>query len=156
MVNLFHVTKAVHIVSSTVLFGTTGGTVFYKWMVDRSRNVPAIRLVAENVFVAFWLFTTPALAIQITTGIVLTKWVGYPFDHGWVAKLLVLYCIAVLCWLPAAGLQYNMRKLARVAEKSGSALSARYATDSRWWLVLSVAIGASLLLIFWLMVHKPG
>jgi uncharacterized membrane protein len=154
MVNLFHVTKAIHIVSSTVLFGTTGGTVFYKYMVDRSGSLPAIRALADNILVALWLFTIPALLVQIATGIMLTKWVGYSFGHGWVAKSLLLYGIAALCWIPVAELQYDMRKLARAAQ--GTDLPVPYVTASRLWLVLYVAIGMCLLLVFWLMVHKPA
>jgi uncharacterized membrane protein len=35
--------KAIHVVSSTILFGTGLGTAFFKWIVDRAGNVAAIR-----------------------------------------------------------------------------------------------------------------
>lgn len=44
--------KVIHIVSSTVLFGTGLGTAFFKWTVDRSGNISAIRIVSERVVLA--------------------------------------------------------------------------------------------------------
>lgn len=49
--------KAIHIVSSTVLFGTGLGTALFKWIVDRAGSVVAIRVVGEKVVLADWLFT---------------------------------------------------------------------------------------------------
>src|ERR1700676_397703 len=55
--------KAIHIISSTVLFGTGLGTAFFKWIVDRSGNIPAIRVVSGKVVLADWLFTSPAIVV---------------------------------------------------------------------------------------------
>jgi uncharacterized membrane protein len=49
----------------------------------------------------------------------MAKWVGFPLAHGWVAKSIILYCIAVVCWLPTAKLQFDMRSLVRDAERGG-------------------------------------
>jgi uncharacterized membrane protein len=58
--NAYAALKFVHIVSSTLLFGTGLGTAFFMWMSHRSGNVPAIANAARLTVLADWLFTTPA------------------------------------------------------------------------------------------------
>ena len=120
--------KAIHIVSSTILFGTGLGTAFFKWIVDRSGNVSAIRVVSEKVVLADWLFTSPAIVIQALTGVALARLMGFPMTHGWVAYAIALYCIAGLCWLPVVWLQMRMRDLARLSDAHGSPLAPTYWT----------------------------
>ena len=112
--------KAIHIVSSTVLFGTGLGTAFFKWAVDRSRNVAAIRVVSERVVLADSLFTSPAIVVQAVTGVALARLMGFPLTHGWVAYSIGLYCIAGFCWLPVVWLQMRMRDLARDSDSHGN------------------------------------
>jgi len=148
--------KAVHIVSSTVLFGTGLGTAFFKWAVDRSRNVAAIRVVSERVVLADWLFTSPAIVVQAVTGVALAHLTGFPLTHGWVAYAIGLYCIAGLCWLPVVWLQMRMRNLARDSDLRGTPLAATYWNYARIWFWLGVPAFLSLVVVFWLMVAKPG
>ena len=65
--------KWIHIVSSTLLFGTGLGSAFYKYMADRSKNVSAIALTNRLVVLADWMFTTPAIIIQPVTGFILSR-----------------------------------------------------------------------------------
>jgi len=155
-VTAYYILKAVHIVSSTVLFGTGLGTAFFKWAVDRSRNVAAIRVVSERVVLADWLFTSPAVVVQAVTGVALARLIGFPLTHGWVAYAIGLYCIAGLCWLPVVWLQMRMRDLARDSESSGKSLGPTYWIYARVWFWLGVPAFLSLVVIFWLMVAKPG
>jgi uncharacterized membrane protein len=148
--------KAIHILSSTVLFGTGLGTAFFKWIVDRSGNIPAIRVVSEKVVLADWLFTSPAIAVQAATGITLARLMGFPITHGWVAYAIALYCIAGLCWLPVVWLQMQMRDLARDSDSQGISLAPIYWSYARVWFWLGVPAFLSLVAVFWLMVAKPG
>ena len=147
--------KAIHIVSSTILFGTGLGTAFFKWAVDRSGNVAAIRVVSERVVLADWLFTSPAIVIQAVTGVSLARLVGYPLTHGWLACAIGLYLVAGLCWLPVVWLQMRMRDLARVSESSGTPLNHRYWDYARTWFWLGMPAFLALIIVFWLMVAKP-
>jgi uncharacterized membrane protein len=147
--------KVIHIVSSTVLFGTGLGTAFFKWSVDRSGNLAAIRVVSEKVVLADWLFTTPAVIVQAVTGISLAHLLGYPIGRGWLLYAVALYCVAGLCWLPVVWLQIQMRDLARDAERHATALSQRYWTLARIWFWLGVPAFAGVAAVFWLMVNKP-
>jgi len=148
--------KAIHIVSSTILFGTGLGTAFFKWIVDRSGNVSAIRVVSEKVVLADWLFTSPAIVIQALTGVALARLMGFPMTHGWVAYAIALYCIAGLCWLPVVWLQMRMRDLARNSDSGGPPLPSAYWSYARIWFWLGVPAFLSLVVVFWLMVAKPS
>ena len=148
--------KAIHIVSSTVLFGTGLGTAFFKWAVDRSRNVVAIRVVSERVVMADWLFTSPAIVVQAVSGVILARMMGFSLTHGWVAYAIGLYLIAGLCWLPVVWLQMQMRDLARDSDAQGTPLPPTYWAYARAWFWLGVPAFVSLVVVFWLMVAKPG
>jgi uncharacterized membrane protein len=155
-VTLYVPLKAIHIISSTVLFGTGLGTAFFKWIVDRSGSVAAIRVVSERVVLADWLFTTPAIVVQAVTGVALARLAGFPITHGWVAYDIGLYCVAGLCWLPVVWLQMRMRDLARASDSRGTPLAPTYWVYARVWFWLGVPAFLSLVVVFWLMVAKPG
>jgi uncharacterized membrane protein len=148
--------KVIHIVSSTVLFGTGLGIAFFKWIVDRTGSVSAIKVVSEKVVLADWLFTTPAIVVQAMTGIALATTLGFPITRGWVLYSIILYGIAGACWLPVVAIQMQMRNLAREAERTKAELSDQYWRLARVWFWLGVPAFVSLLGVFWLMVNKPA
>ena len=154
--NEYIILKVIHIISSTVLFGTGLGIAFFKWSVDRTGNVSAIRAVSEKVVLADWLFTTPAIIIQPLTGIALATKLGHPLFKGWLLYSLVLYGVAGMCWLPVVVLQIQMKRLARDADRQGVPLDERYWVRARRWYLLGIPAFASLVAVFWLMVSKPG
>lgn len=154
--NEYALLKLIHIVSATILFGTGLGTAFFKWIVDRRGNVQAIRVVAESVVLADWLFTTPAVVVQAITGIALAQWAGFPLTSGWVLHAIILYCVAGACWIPVVFIQIRMRSLARAAVQAGTNVDRQYWQLARWWFWLGVPAFASVLGVFWLMVNKPG
>ncbi len=153
--NAYLALKVLHVISSTVLFGTGLGIAFFKWIVDRSGDVRAIRVVSERVVLADWCFTTPAIVVQAVTGIGLANLAGFPLAQGWLALAIVLYLFAGACWLPVVRLQIRMRDLARAADRSGTALPAQYRRHARAWFWLGVPAFLSLVVVFWLMVGKP-
>lgn len=148
--------KWLHIVCSTILFGTGIGIAFFKWMADRSGDVRAIRLSNERTVLADWLFTTPAVIIQPLSGVALAMLAGFPVMHGWVALSVCLYAMAGACWLPVVWLQLRMRALARVADDAGAALPPLYWRHARTWFWLGVPAFIALLGVYWLMVAKPA
>ncbi|KQN16088.1 DUF2269 domain-containing protein [Sphingomonas aurantiaca] len=146
--------KTVHILSSTLLFGTGLGTAFHGFMANRSGDLAARRIVNRNVVIADWLFTTPAVILQPVTGVWLARIAGYPLTTDWLAAAIVLYLFVGACWLPVVGIQIEMRRIVdRLAD--GEGLPARYFTLSRTWFLLGWPAFAGVLAIFWLMVAKP-
>jgi uncharacterized membrane protein len=154
-VNSYFVLKAIHIMSAAVLFGTGLGIAFFKWITDRSRNTGAIRVVSEKVVLADWLFTLPAILVQVLTGAALANSLGYSASHGWLAWSIALFCLAGLCWLPVVWLQIRMRDLVRAAGQSGTPIPDSYWAYSRTWLWLGIPAFVAVVVIFWLMVSKP-
>lgn len=148
--------KTVHIVSATILFGTGLGTAFFKWVTDRSGNVQAIRVVAERVVWADWMFTTPAVVVQAITGALLARLLGFSLSSGWVAHAIVLYVFTGACWIPVVWLQIKMRDLAREAVARKEALDEKYWRLARIWFWLGVPAFCAVLAIFALMVTKPS
>jgi uncharacterized membrane protein len=154
--NWYFILKTIHILSAAILFGTGLGIAFFKWITDRSQNVAAIRAVSDKVVAADWLFTLPAIVVQLVTGLALAKGLGYPLSHGWLAWSLGLFCLAGLCWMPVVWLQIRMRDLARASEQAGIALNKGYWDYARLWFWLGVPAFAAVIVVFFLMVAKPS
>ena len=147
--------KWIHILSATLLFGTGIGSAFFKFMTDRSGNIPAIAQTNRLVVLADWLFTTPTVILQPITGIWLALLAGYPLSSSWLLLSIGLYVIAGLCWLPVVALQIKMRKLSRVALEQHQELDEHYWKLARVWFWLGMPAFAALVVVYWLMVLKP-
>jgi len=147
--------KWVHILSSTILFGTGIGSAFFLFMANRRKDIAAIYFATRHVVIADWLFTTPAVILQLLTGLYLVHLGHYPLTEGWIKWGLVLYFFAGACWLPVVWMQIRMRDMAKAALTSGTSLPARYWLFDRWWVILGSLAFPTVAVIFWLMVAKP-
>jgi uncharacterized membrane protein len=147
--------KWLHIVSSTVLFGTGVGIAFFLLRAQRTRNVGIIAAVSREVVLADMLFTASAVVLQPVTGIALAVTVGYPLSSPWLVWSMALYGLVGCCWLPVVWLQMRMRDLAIEAAAKGSALPTEYRRYYRWWFGLGWPAFLGVLVIFYLMVAKP-
>ena len=148
--------KWLHILSSTVLFGTGIGIAFSRWITDRSKNIKAIRIVAEHTVLADWIFTTPAVIAQPLTGFALVYLSGYSLSSGWIFYTFVLYVIAGCCWIPVVWLQLRMRAMARLADDENHPLPERYWAFASLWFWLGVPAFSALVAVYGLMVFKPN
>lgn len=146
--------KTVHIVSSTLLFGTGLGTAFHGWMANRSGELAARRVVNRNVVLGDWLFTTPAVVVQPVTGVWLAQIAGFPLTTSWLATSIALYVLVGACWLPVVWIQVQMRRISDAAP-DGVPLPARYHRLSHWWFALGWPAFLGVIAIFYLMVGKP-
>jgi uncharacterized membrane protein len=155
-VSEYLVVKWLHVLSSTLLFGTGVGSAFYMLRACLSREPRAAWFVIGNVVIGDWLFTGTSVIVQAATGIWLARLAGFPMDRGWLLWSIVLYAVAVGCWLPVVVIQMRMRDLARQAAESGSALPANFWRAYRWWVALGIPAFFSLLAVFWLMIAKPA
>ena len=144
-----------HILSSTLLFGTGLGTAFHGWMAHRSGDVRAIAVASRNVVLADWLFTTPAVIVQPLTGRLLAWQAGIPFTTGWLALAVGLYILTGACWLPVVWLQIRMHQLAADAVRRGTELQPLYFCYARWWFILGWPAFLAVTAIFYLMVFQP-
>ncbi len=147
--------KTIHIISSTVLFGTGIGTAFQMWKAHRDGDVRTIAAVNRNVVIADWLFTTPAVIIQPLTGWLLLRAAGFDPMAPWLVLAYALYLLAGACWLPVVFIQLRLRDLAMAAAASSAPLDDRYWRLYRWWFALGWPAFGGLVIVFWLMVAKP-
>jgi len=150
------IVKWLHVISSTVLFGTGIGSAFYLLATTLSRDVRAVAVVARMVVRADWLFTATTAVLQPLTGFWLVHLAGLPLQTPWLKMSIYCYVLAMLCWLPVVWLQMRLRDLAAQAASSGQALPPRYWQLFRWWVVLGVPAFFLFLALFWLMVAKPA
>ena len=150
------VVKWLHVLSSTVLFGTGLGSAFYMFFTNRTGEVRAIAIVARRVVIADWLFTTPTAIVQPLTGFWLLHLSGMPWTSGWIVWSLVLYAIAGGCWLPVVWIQIRMAEMAERAASAGEALPPRFWRYHRAWTALGWPAFVAFIAIFFLMVVKPA
>jgi uncharacterized membrane protein len=148
--------KWVHIVSSTVLFGTGAGIAFFFVRAQRTGNVTVIASVGRDVVLADALFTATAVVIQPASGMALALIAGFPLSSPWLILSMALYVLVGACWLTVVWLQIWMRDLAIAAAASGTALPPEYRRYYRRWFALGWPAFIGVLVIFYLMVAKPS
>ncbi len=149
--------KWVHVLSSTLLFGTGLGSALYLFFTNRSREPRAIAVVTRRVVWADWLITTPTGILQPLTGAYLVHLAGLPWGATWIVGSFVLYGVAMLCWLPVVWLQIRMAAMAEAAVAVGaSTLPDRFWRYHRIWTALGIPAFAGFVVIFYLMVVKPA
>lgn len=153
--DLYFLAKWLHILSSTVLFGTGIGTAFQMVMAIRTRRAETVASVASAVVLADWVFTTPAGLIQPATGLWLIHLTGHPWNAPWLMATYALYVLAFLCWVPVVWLQYRIRDLARATHAAGAPLPDAAIRLWRIWFALGWPAFTALVAVFWLMVSKP-
>jgi uncharacterized membrane protein len=142
--------KWLHILTSTVLFGTGIGTAFQMVMAMKSQDAQVIHRVARHVVIADWLFTTPAGILQPLTGVALAHVAGYSLTESWLLTTYALYVLAFVCWVPVVRLQIRIRDLTAHGTIPDEAKRLY-----RIWFALGWPAFASLTAIYWLMVAKP-
>jgi len=147
--------KTVHIVTATILFGTGLGTAFFFWSSRRADD--SARLFAASTTVrADVLFTLPAVILQPLTGAWMAWRAGFDLRDPWLALSIALYLLAGLCWLPVVGLQIRMKKMLEAKVRGGEFDHGAFVRLQRLWFILGWPAFGGLLVVFFLMVAKPG
>jgi uncharacterized membrane protein len=89
--------------------------------------------------------------VQLLTGLWLAEHAAIAFTSAWLIAVLALYAFVGVCWLPVVAIQIRIRDLTQ----SGAAPGA-FKPLMHWWAALGTAAFSAVLVIFWLMVFKPG
>jgi uncharacterized membrane protein len=147
--------KWLHVLSSTVLFGTGLGSAFYVFTTNRGGDVRAIASATRRVVWADWLFTAPTALVQPLTGAWLVHLAGLPWTSRWLLWSLLLYALAGACWLPVVWLQIRMAEMAQAAAQREAPLPPLYWRYSAIWTWLGWPAFLAFIAIFYLMVVKP-
>ena len=89
------IAKWVHILTSTILFGTGVGTAFYLFAISLGRDTRAVATISRYVVIADWIFTATTIVLQPLTGWNLMRVMGLTMDARWLAWSIALYVLAV-------------------------------------------------------------
>ena len=152
----YQVVKWLHILSSTLLFGTGLGSAYYMFFTSLTRHPAATAIVVRRVVWADWIFTTPTIFIQPLTGFLLVYWGGWPLTAPWLLWSIVLYVLAGACWLPVVWIQIWMKAIAAESLRLGKELPDEYWRFARWWETLGYPAFFAMIAIYFLMVLKPS
>jgi uncharacterized membrane protein len=155
-VNAILVVKWLHVLSSTLLFGTGVGSAFYLFFVSRTRDVHAVAVVSRWVVVADWWFTATTIVFQPLSGFWLVHRMGYALTSRWIWWATGLFILAALCWLPVVWLQMRLRDVAKAADDAHTELPPAYWNYFGWWVALGVPAFVFFLAVFYLMVARPA
>ncbi|CAB3640266.1 DUF2269 family protein [Paraburkholderia rhynchosiae] len=148
------VIKWLHVLSSTILFGTGIGSAFYMLLTSLGRDARTVARVSKLVVLADWLFTTPTAILQPATGLYLVHLANMEIGSRWLAWSIGLYVLAIACWLPVVFLQIRLAASARVSADTGRPLSTGYWRLLSIWAALGAVAFFAFVAIFWLMVTK--
>ncbi len=152
--SLYFFIKLVHIVCATLILGTGIGTAFFMLTAYLNGDAAAIRVTSRHVVLADWIFTAPAVVLQFGTGLWLTSFLGISYTSAWFIAALGMFVLVGACWLPVVWIQIGMRRL--IEANVDNTLPGRFSVLMRIWVALGIPAFILTLLLFWLMVFKPG
>ncbi len=153
--DIYSITKAAHILSATVLFGTGLGTAFFMYRSRYSSDLKSKYDTARATVLADYIFTTPAVILQPLTGVALIGMVDYDAFEFWLIVSYGLFVLAGLCWLPVVWIQIRLKNLLLASLETGEDLPDQYHRLFRIWIVLGWPAFTALVVVFYLMVAKP-
>lgn len=153
--DLYTLTKTLHILSSTILFGTGIGIAFFMFRSMSTDNLQEKYYAAKNTVLADGIFTLPAVVIQPLSGIALIHMTGYDWTDFWLMATYVIYVIVGICWLPVVWIQIQLKTMLGEALENGTDLPERYYSLSKTWFLLGWPAFIGLMFVFYLMVSKP-
>lgn len=146
--------KLIHLLSSTLLFGTGLGTAFFMLRANVSKDISTLKSTTSSVVLADWLFTTPSVIIQPLSGYYLMKTANFAFDSLWFYLVVGLFTVAGVCWIPVVIIQVKLNAIAQNVY-AWDGLDRRYFKLYKIWMGLGVPAFLAVLVLFYLMVFKP-
>ncbi|KTD22534.1 DUF2269 family protein [Legionella londiniensis] len=152
----YFIVKVIHIISSTILFGSGLAIAFFMFCSKFSANLHEKYFAARYTVTADLVFTLPAVIIQPLTGFWMVWYAGYSWSASWLMLTYILYIIAGACWLPVVWLQIELKRILKLCIEQNYKLPGRYHQLFNLWFMLGWPAFLSLLVIFYLMVNKPS
>ncbi len=147
--------RLLHIVSSALMFGVGIGAFWFMLTAARSGSPAAVAVVTRNAVRAEWFLAAPVAVIQPASGYLLMLQLGYSFRSTWFVAVAVLYIVAGMCWIYLVKAELRLRDLAAL-HATASVLPPAFHSLLRRWVRLALGAFAGVLLLFGLMVFRPG
>ncbi|OIN85168.1 MAG: hypothetical protein AUJ12_09900 [Alphaproteobacteria bacterium CG1_02_46_17] len=149
------IVKTLHIISSTIVFGTGIGTAFFMLRSFFTDDIHEKYYAARSTVMADYIFTFPAVIFQPLSGIVLINLAGHDWNSSWLIWTYALYALAGACWIPVIWIQIELKKMLKQAVETGAPLPERYNRLFKIWFILGWPAFLGLVVIFYLMVSRP-
>jgi len=153
--DLYSVIKTIHIISSTVLFGTGLGIAFFMFRSCFTQNIHEKFYAIRTTVLADCLFTAPAVIIQPLSGAWLMMHGGFNWADKWLVATYALYLVAGVCWLPVVWIQIRLKQILQSCASNDVPLPESYHKLFRLWFILGWPAFTGLVIVFFLMVMKP-
>ncbi|BCZ96917.1 TPA: DUF2269 family protein [Legionella pneumophila] len=153
---LYFYLKFIHVLSSTILFGTGIGTASVMIYGHRTKNPIVIVAISKYVVFADWIFTGTSGILQPLTGFAMIYLAGFSWTSLWILGSILGYVVAACCWFPVVCLQIKMRDLAIETVKNNTTLPEKYHRYFLYWFILGWPAFLSLVGVFYLMTNKPN
>lgn len=153
--DIYLLIKTLHIISSTVLFGTGMGIAFFMYQSKNTSHLETRYFLAQNTVLADYLFTLPSVIIQPATGFWLLHYSTYQWHDKWLLLTYIIFIVAGLCWLPVVWIQIQLKHILQECIMQHQALPQRYHRLFTLWFLLGWPAFTGLISIFLLMVFKP-
>jgi uncharacterized membrane protein len=147
--------RLLHILSSAVMFGVGIGAFWFMLTGARSGSPAAMAIITRHAVRAEWYLAAPVAIIQPLSGYLLMLQLGYSFRSAWFAAVAGLYIVAGMCWIYLVKAELQLRDLTAL-HATASVLPTEFHSLLRRWVRLALGAFAGVLLIFWLMVFRPG
>ena len=156
VMDIYLFVKVIHILSSTILFGTGMGIAFFMFSSYFTKKVHEKLYAARMTVIADYLFTLPAVFIQPATGIWLVWYGGFNWLDFWLVATYLIFVVAGICWIPVVWIQIQLKTMLVSSVANGTDLPERYFRLFRWWFLLGWPAFIGLVYVFFLMVMKPA
>jgi uncharacterized membrane protein len=153
--DLYLLIKTLHIVTSTIVFGTGIGIASLMVFGHRAALDQERAFAARMTVRADFLFTLPSVILQPVSGAWLIWHGGFRWNETWLVLTYGLYLLAGACWVPVVLVQMRMKAILEAAACGNSFDRASYDRLFRIWFALGWPAFVGLIVIFWLMVNKP-
>jgi uncharacterized membrane protein len=154
--NAYLLIKTVHIISSTILFGTGLGIAFVMFRSRYTGDLQEKFFAIRTTVLADYLFTAPAAVLQPATGAWLIWEGGLSWSDAWLLATYLLYAIAGICWLPVVRIQIRLKRIVKACLSSGKPLPDEFHRLFRVWFLLGWPAFTAFVAVFFLMVAKPS
>lgn len=154
--DFYTIIKTIHILTSTILFGTGIGIAFFMLRSAFTKNIHEKLYAARNTVLADYLFTFPAVIVQPLSGVALIHMGGFNWTDYWLSATYIIYFVAGLCWIPVVWIQIQLRNMVALSASNGTELPDRYHKLFKIWFLLGWPAFIGLVVVFYLMVAKPA
>ncbi len=111
----------------------------------------AMTIVVRSVVMADWVFTAPAVVVQLLSGLWLTRHLGISHESVWFLSVIFLFSFVGACWIPVVWIQIRIRRI--IADGGNRDDYSRLFTI---WIALGILAFSGVLLLLALMVSKFG